>query len=161
MWASPRTWVTGEVVRARYFNQNLRDNVRALLGSYIEVATTETESSATYVDLATIGPQLIVDISSTGTKCAVFWGCNIAGNSAVNMYAVMAVEVSGSTTIAASDSYSCVAAFSTTNREMTCMGGKVFTVNPGQVTFTAKYRSNAGGNIGSFRQRFMLAYPAG
>lgn len=162
MWTSPRTWVSGEVVRSRYFNQELRDTVRALLGYYSEIATTETESSVTFTDLTTIGPQLAVNIGSTGTKCLVFWGALIQGNSAVNMYAVMGVDVSGpGTTIAATDDYSCVAAHSTTNREFSCMSGKIFTVSPGLVEFTAKYRSNAGGNIGQFRQRYMLAYPVG
>jgi len=73
-WVSARTWVTGEVVRARYLNHDIRDNLRARTGVFSAIATSETTTSATFTDLTTVGPSVTLSLS---TEPDVFFGATL------------------------------------------------------------------------------------
>lgn len=137
------------------------------LGDYITkgdvasafTATAETTTSASYTDLATVGPALTV---VTGTRALVVIGCNMF-NSAVNGISGMSFAVSGATTRAASDDES----FQHTSSTAPPGGGAqaegtsvslVASLTPGSNTFTPKYYSGGGGTA-TFRRRRIIVIP--
>jgi hypothetical protein len=107
------------------------------------VATDETTSSTSYVDLATVGP--VVSLI-TGTEVLVTMGALTfrAGGAGFNGY--IAVAVSGASSIAANDAGAAlmsspgagVAGLLSRTLKMTGL-------TPGLNTFTLKYRANGGG----------------
>lgn len=150
-WTTPRTWVTGEVVTAAYFNTNLRDNLNFLVGAAgAEVLTSETTTSTTYTDLATVGPAVTV---TTGVSALALFSAEM-GNSTANA-TLLSVAVSGATTLAASENYRAV---DNTTSGVTGFNHKFFTgLTAGSNTFTLKYR--VGGGTGTFLIRRVTVIP--
>jgi hypothetical protein len=104
------------------------------------VATSQTTSSDSYTDLATVGPTVTL---STGNRALVIVTCRLT-NGTTQGWAYMSYAVSGATTTSASDATAVFvqmtnssAGFSSTFR---MSAASVATLNAGSNTFTAKYR---------------------
>lgn len=150
-WHVPRTWVTGEVVRARYFNEDVRDNLRALVGEFAYIDTQEGTTSTTFTDLASPGPAISI---TTEDVITVFFGGYIF-NSTANVFSGMSIEITGFNT--ASDNWGLFWASGGINRQTQFMRAYQFGgITSGTYPVTAKYR--AGANTASFAHRFLLAY---
>lgn len=178
-WTAPMTAVANTAFSAAQFNTHVRDNLletapgKATAGvangsipvksatnqvTYrtpviAAVATSQSTSSTSYVNLATSGPAVTVD---TGANAIVLWHCSISNNSANSSY--MSVAVSGATTIAADDDKGL------RFREQGGDGSTVVhlgtnfmwtTLTPGSNTFTAKYRA-FGGTATYFNRRLIV-----
>lgn len=159
-WAAPRTYVTGEVVRARYLNQDLRDSARAAVGSFAYVPTQEGTTSTAYTDLTTVGPSVTVAVVD---QLTFFFGAFIF-SSAVAGIAIAAFEVSDAagTLSGPSDEHAAFGEFQTTSRASTMMSG--FTnsgMAEGPATVILKYRNATGGSTANFAQRWLLVYGTG
>lgn len=116
----------------------------------------ETTTSTTYTNLATVGPAVTV---TTGSKALVFFTADI-NNNTVGSSSLMSVAVSGATTQAADDNYSVYAKTATTTGGFTMRASsfRMFTgLTPGSNTFTAKYRVNGG--TGTFNERYIFVMP--
>lgn len=115
------------------------------------ITTSQTTTSSSFTDLATPGPTVTV---TTGTKALVFASCQMA-NSQSNSVTQMSVAVSGSTTIAASQSddyYNDGLAAGNASRGTVAI---LFdTLNPGSNTFKMQYRVNEG--TGTFYDRTLI-----
>jgi hypothetical protein len=104
------------------------------------VDTRETTTSATYTDLTTFGPSISV---TTGPRALVHYDSWVQGNSIDAGF--MSIEVSGASVVLASDSVSLGWPGDT---DLSLSGHILFTtLNAGLNTFTAKYRSETGGQV--------------
>jgi hypothetical protein len=112
------------------------------------VATNEGTTSATYVDLATPGPQ--VSITSVGTRAIAFWKL-VQGSSAGT--AVTALNISGATTSAPADAAGLIV--NDGNRTSVCFS--VHTINPGLNNYKLQYRVTGGTGVFADRSLFVLA----
>lgn len=117
------------------------------------VATSQSTSSATYTDLATVGPQVTL---TTGTQALVIIsaGINIPSYDWVSS---MSIAVSGATTIAASDSRM----LSQNAHNQTRAASRVVlfdSLTAGSNTFTAKYKAG-GGTSATFSDRSLMVIP--
>jgi hypothetical protein len=116
------------------------------------VATTEACSSATYVDLATVGPVVTI---RTGTSALVTVSATIDTQGA-NRGGTMSFAVSGATTIAALDANSVFAysldgdVYVAVSRTYLLTG-----LTAGVNTFTAKYKQQ-GGNVNFLRRSLSI-----
>ena len=105
------------------------------------VATTQSTTSDSYTDLATAGPAVTL---TTGTKALVIVTGNMNCNS-TNDRPFMSFEVSGATTIAASDINAAIANVYNNNfKSFRFSAATVVTLTAGSNTFTAKYRGDSG-----------------
>lgn len=105
------------------------------------VATAQSTSSTTYVDLATVGPVVTL---LTGTLVLVGIRCGISFPvNGINM----SVAVSGATTIAAGSG--------TLTSTTSTLRLELLSVNAGVNTFTAKYQSPAGDAV-TFSNRHLF-----
>jgi len=170
-WATPRTWVTGEVVRARYFNQDVSASLAACVSveSSIPVGFSGTTTSTTYADPSDYpGPAVTV---THGFHVVSFHHVQARNNTAGN-YAIAAVALSGDNAFAANDHMNAGATAVVANalNAQTTMvdwgangsyaiaNGTGLGVNPGTTTFTMKYRVNGG--TGTFGNRRILVIPS-
>jgi hypothetical protein len=69
------------------------------VGARETITTSETTTSTSYTDLATVGPTVTV---TTGQLALVIWGAQLTNNTN-NTSARVSVDVSGASTIAADD----------------------------------------------------------
>lgn len=142
-WSAPRTWVTGEVVSAAMMNTNIRDNTNALIAQSAHVATSETTTSTTYVDLATVGPSVTVDTGDRTSVLLIFG--QLTQNNTANSGGRSTVVVSGATTITAADNWFAGLISATANAHgVPCCVYSV-AVNAGSNTFKMQYRANTSG----------------
>ena len=147
-WTSPRTWATGEVVTAALLNVHLKDNLVDLdrrTSPYSSVvATSQTTTATTYSDLATPGPSVaLLEIGSTG-KALLAMHSGLA-NATAGIASFMGFEISGATTLAASDSTAIGFTSATSAVGIRCGSTLILTgLTPGATTFTAKYRMDPG-----------------
>ena len=118
------------------------------------VATSQSTSSTSYTDLATVGPAVTI---TTGTKALVITTC-YASNSTSTRSANWSFAVSGATTVAASDSWS-------GDIDNGPEGGRlsiaylITGLTAGSNTFTTKYRVAIG--TGTYQLRDILAIDMG
>jgi hypothetical protein len=123
------------------------------------VTTQQSTTSGTYTDLTTSGPAVTI---TTGTKCLVILTANI--NSTANSgIALMGFDVSGSTTIAASDSTCLMAGNASSTGENQRQNSAVYRLNTltaGSNTFTAKYKRLTAGNA-QFAERNIIVIDLG
>lgn len=120
------------------------------------VATTQTTTSATFVDLATVGPSVTV---TTGTKALIAIACMNTTSAADLVYA--GVAVSGATTVAASDLYA-IGGYTVGVNVPQTQAANVFMLTgltPGSNTFTMKYRRASG--TATFSQRIITVVDMG
>lgn len=174
-WSAPMTAVSNSVFTASQFNTFIRDNLNETApakattsGAHFAVSgtneiseristaaailTSETTASTSFVNLATVGPEVTV---TTGPAALVFvhGSCENTGSGASRM----AYEVSGATSIAAADNRG-ISAFGVAGAGSMATGVALHTdLTPGSNTFTAKYRVSSG--TGTFVSRRLIVYP--
>lgn len=176
-WTTPITWVAGNTLTAQQMNQQVRDNLNETApakatvegrifvtdgaNSIVEripdsavVAGFEDTALTVYTDLLTVGPTVAV---TTGTRAYVDVSCQVRNNT-VDETSFMSYEVSGATSIAASDSH----AFSVVHpvagiSDSASFGFLREGLTAGSNTFTAKYR--VAGGIGTFGTRRITVIP--
>jgi hypothetical protein len=127
--------------------------------SLATVATDQTTTSTSYVDLATAGPAVTV---TTGTKALVSIKASMANGAALTGQ-MMGVAVSGATTVAASDTYGTGYKYigGPTNFQPVMAATFLITgLTAGSNTFTAKYRSITGDTI-YFKERMISVVDLG
>lgn len=105
------------------------------------VATSQGSSSGTYVDLATVGPQITLETGATALiTVGGYLTCTAGGT-----FLFMAFAISGATTRAPSDANALVVTVPTNNGAMDCSKEILVTgLTPGSNTFLAKYRGGTG-----------------
>lgn len=167
------TAVSNSVFTAAQFNQFVRDNLNetapakaTTAGSYFAgtglnsiaeriaqteiVATSQTTTSASFTDLATVGPAVT---ATTGPMALVsIYNSNVNSGSAASL---MSFEVSGASSVSAADNTSIGAIGTSGIRE-----GAAFLVTgltSGSNTFTCKYR--VGANTGTYVDRRISVLP--
>lgn len=176
-WTAPMTAVAGEIWTAAQFNANVRDNlletmpgkatatdrlfattgnnsIAERVPSAATVATSQTTTSTSYVDLATVGPSVTV---TTGTTAIVYWSVAMSHSSGGPEMST-SVAVSGATTIAANDNWRLLESGVSANNVN--RGGQAhrFTgLTAGSNTFTLKYRTTAA--TATFYDRNILVIP--
>lgn len=177
-WTSPPTVVARDIVTAALWNTSVRDNLNecaiAKAGTSGRVftataanamaervpdstlvATAQTTTSTTYVDLTTAGPAVT---HSTGIQCMASWGA-IMSNATLGLGARMSCALSGSNTVAASDTNSAACESGNANDAFQISWTTIFTpITAGSLTLTSKYRA-IGGGTASFTTRIMTMFP--
>jgi hypothetical protein len=105
------------------------------------VAANENTSSSTYTNLTTAGPAVTV---TTGTKALVIISSEFQ-NGAATFTGFMSVDISGATTVAATDAKAIkIFLASSSNTQQTLTQAIIYTgLTAGSNTFTAKYRAAA------------------
>lgn len=180
-WTVPITWLSGTVLTAAQLNGQLRDNMLASEagqtttvngdGSYFastaintiaernaehaEITTSETTTSLTYADLATVGPSVTV---SHGTQVLVLWSAQHQNNTALKADAI-SINVSGANTAAADDSYAVERIVQSANYPAQHMHHIWFdSLIAGTSTFKLQYRVTGGTGTFSFRRIVALPF---
>lgn len=119
------------------------------------VLTSQTTTSTSYTNLATIGPTVTVD---TGPMAIVIVHGSMENSGAGS--ARMAYNVSGATSLAAADNRGCGifggAGINATHSAVALHSGGT-ALNPGSNTFTAVYRVSSG--TGTFLSRRIVVIP--
>jgi len=175
-WTVPITAVIGSLFPSAVYNQAVRDNLlqtmpalTTTLGSTFATIGTHqleervpradydsgssTTTSTSYTDLpAGVGPTVSCQ---TGTMAAVFLFCNQNNTGGVDSACWMALEISGATTQAASDSFALQLQKQAGQHAGACF--LIDTLVPGLNTFTAKFRVSAG--TGLFSSRRLAVWP--
>lgn len=123
------------------------------------IETLENQSSATYADLATAGPEVTVDIPLLGTsgkgQLVLWFSAAMYGSESSTGY--MGFELSGANTLAAADARAIYAAV-----DLPVSAGRVVfldDLDPGSTTVTAKYRKDGPGTVATFEYRTIAAMP--
>lgn len=177
-WTAPKTWVGNEVPTAAALNTHIRDNMLETMAakaltegsifvasgpnSIVErqvvtdrIATSQSTSSTTYTNLATVGPSVTC---TTGTGAIVFHSCSVSNNA--SGFSSMSWDITGATTRSAFDSFAIrldgVTAANTWKVGSSDMITAVLT--PGVNTFTAKYKAETG-TTATFADRFLCVIP--
>lgn len=175
-WTAPMTFVANTVLTAAQLNTYVRDNLletapakattagslfvgaglnqiveRSIVSDYVAASQTITGTTS-YSDLATVGPQVTV---TTGAQALMFLYCSALNNGTTS--SLMAVDITGASTISASDNVSVGSSASTGFRATSVYMQTGLT--PGSNTFTAKYKTGNAANIGTFQDRRMTVLP--
>lgn len=175
-WSTPLTAVANAALTAAQWNASVRDNfaetapakataagqifvstgvnaIAVRVPSTNRVSTLETTASLTFVALTTAGPAVTV---TTGVLALVFVTAQMSNNTASGSGA-MSYDVSGATTIAASNAEAVRHRAGATTDDMRASAISTPTLTSGSNTFTAKYAVNAG--TGSFSERTLAVVP--
>jgi hypothetical protein len=118
------------------------------------IGTNETTTSVNYTDLATIGPAVT---TVTGNSAIIFLKAGLE-NTGISASSFMGFEVTGASSLAASDTSAINIAGTAQNTRFRM--GSAYMLNSltaGTNTFTAKYKVGAG--TGSFNQRQLAVFP--
>lgn len=157
-------FVAGAKLRASEL-QNMVDDIAdlntgllSILANYTDtasVATNQTTSSATYVDLATAGPS--VTLTSTGTRALILWRAHGSNNTA-NCGAISSVGISGATTLAVSDANGILwHEHTTAGLSDECSQFMLASIVPGTNTYKMFYKRAAGGTA-AFERRHIFVF---
>lgn len=126
---------------------------RSVVSDYI--ATAETETSGSFVDLATPGPTVTV---TTGAAALVFWSCKMASNT-VGGASEMGMQVTGpSTSYGPTFNQSIQFMSATANQYVDCSYAMPFALTAGSNTFTAKYRQGGGTSTYTYRRVIVMPF---
>lgn len=119
-----------------------------------QIITTQSTSSTSYTDLATVGPSVTL---TTGTSAIVQFGARYNDDGNVGNDGFVSYAVSGATTIAASDNYSAYGfqGFGGENQLPINYQHKVTGLTAGSNTFTLKYRKSGGTSTAGFLYRYI------
>lgn len=174
-WTSLMTFTAGAVLTAAQLNTHLRDNLnetapaKATAANQVFVSTglnaiaartptettidtSETTTSTSFVALTSPGPAVTV---TTGTKAIVITSVTVQNT--INEFCLMSYQVTGSTTISATDATGIAHTSSTANATHQSSLVDLVTLNAGSNTFTAQYRVSGG--TGTFLRRRILVIP--
>ena len=179
-WSSPFTAVTGNVFTASQWNQYGRDNLliseaAVALSAGGLICTTaanaliqrnptvlmipfyDATATTTYVDLPNgAGPAFSV---ANGTACLISVGATLY-NSNAGLGSRMTFALSGSNTLSATDDNSFYAESGTAGDTFSgTWTGVRMAMTAGTTTFTAKYRTTAGGGTSTFAHRVIAVVP--
>lgn len=176
-WTSPPTAVANATLTAATWNAGVRDNLNATAVALASAAsqyfcatgvnalaaraaasnfisTSESTTTTSYTDLTTPGPSVTV---TTGTAAFVWFGCDIS-SSADNAASDVSVEVSGSSSVAASDSWRILLDGVTNNNVNRGSSFHLFTgLTPGSNTFKMKYKAGSATSV--YANREIAALP--
>ena len=120
------------------------------------VGTNQTTTSTSYTDLATVGPSVTL---TTGTKALVIISTYIQ-TAASNRDSYASWDVSGASTVAASDTWAILVWGSNSGVQISASRAHLITgLTAGSNTFTMKYRVSVG--TGSFSQRTITVLDLG
>lgn len=176
-WSAPLTAVSNATLTAAQWNASVRDNLnmtapalattpgsmfvttaantiaeRIPTANYI--GTTETTTSTTYTALTTAGPTVTV---TTASRMLSLVSCEMFNNTA-GAISWMAHEVSGATTLAASDTWGLKHGDTGAAGTMCASRSHLeVALTPGSQTVTLKYRVTAG--TGTFQRRQVIVMP--
>lgn len=176
-WTAPMTAVSGNAFTAAQFNTHIRDNLletapakATSAGGLIvttganavtqrtpqaaHIATAESTTSTSYVDLSTVGPSVTVSCGST-VLISIYSSLQCVTASALPH---MSYAISGSTTVSATDATA--VSFQNATAGQSARIGMTFLrtgMTPGSNTFTAKYKTSSG--TGSFADRRITVVP--
>ena len=122
------------------------------------VLTKQNTTSASFTDLATVGPAVTL---TTGTKALVMWSCVVDNNTA-DRGTYTSVAVSGATTLAASTDYQTDLTGSSANRPYITVARSVLLtgLTAGSNTFTVKYATE-NTTTGNFSKRYIAVVDMG
>jgi hypothetical protein len=179
-WTAPLTWTANTILTAAQLNTHLRDNLNETLpakatntgsmfvsngpNSMVErfpregyVATAQSTTSLTYVDLATAGPSVTV---TTGTRAFVAVYARMSNTTAgIGGQALMSWAISGATTRAAQDNTAIeIGGLAASCNFRTTAVDFLTDLTAGSNTFTAKYRI-ANASTATFADRRILVIP--
>lgn len=180
-WTTPMTAVANAPLTSATFNAQIRDNMRCqapyLTGTagdvyvvqsantivsrtiqYAEVLTKQTTSSTSFVDLATPGPSITVDM--VYGQQAMVWVSAELDNTTADAQSVAAVDVSGASTYSAT-SQRCAVIRDGNAANSPCQYMASYLFDPltrgGSLTFEVQYRVGSG--TGSFANRRLMVWP--
>lgn len=162
-WSTPLTAVSNATLTAAQWNASVRDNLletavakASQSGSYFAgtglnavaeriiasdtVATSETTTSATAVDLATIGPSVTV---TSGARILLFMTAGISNNT-VNAISTMYIDISGAHTSGVTTQQALRATSATASALTQASIALGIPVTAGSSTYTAKYAASTG-----------------
>lgn len=177
-WTAPLTAVANTPFSAAQYNLYIRDNFREMapekataagqyfcstdqnkLGVYTaqtaSVATSQTTTSTSYTDLATVGPSVTID---HGKTVMVILAATMSNNTA-DLQCRMTFEATGSViTIVPNDKW-CAKVDGTPLGQASRVSAARLAgdLHAGTSTFTAKYR--VGGGTGTFFDRTIIVWP--
>ena len=178
VWTAPMTAAASNTMTASQYNTHVRDNFlelgvaklsgvngtmvvagtnnitpRYVNGSEI-ISTDQSTTSATYTDLATVGP---IVTATTGTNALVIWAASIY-NSLSDVSSTCSYEISGATTRLADTSLELSRdGMSTSGRMRAGMMHFRTDLVAGSNTFKMKYKVASG--TGSFQYRQIIVIP--
>lgn len=177
-WSAPMTAVANTAFTAAQFNTYVRDNFLETApakattpGGYFVTTDTnvitqrvadsqiisiaENTASTSYTDLPTFGPSVTL---TTGSMAWVEVGGQIGNTSSTTASCRISFQVSGATSIAATDNlaFGHVQSPGTSARAIGSTGFLIKTLTPGTNTFTCKYRVSSGTGLFHFRKLSVL-----
>lgn len=169
-WTTPMTATSNQTFTAAQWNTHVRDNFAELENAHASTAgryimakgandlseramyvsyntNVQSTTSTSYADLATAGPSITV---GTDTTAVLYWMCSL-GNDTASAEAYCSVDVSGASTVAASDAWAIKmdgisGALSSGTDNVIRMGmfHRFTGLTAGNNTFKLKYRVSAG-----------------
>jgi hypothetical protein len=173
------TAVAGATFTAAQFNQYVRDNlnmtapalataasqlfvstganaIAVRVPSTAQVTTSQSTTTTSFTDLTTPGPSITV---STGTIAIVMYAAGIQTNVS-DRQVVCSVEVSGASSVAASDNWSIMVDGIPATNTFRAGVAHVFTgLTAGTNTFKMKYRVGTGSTTGTYMNREINVIP--
>lgn len=149
------TFFAGQILTAADLNAEF-GGLLTNMGSFASVATNQTTTSTSYVDLATPGPS--VTLTSTGTRAIILWSVHGSNNTA-NKGAICSIVISGATTLAVSDNNGILwHEKATANASFEDMQFMVATITPGSNTYKVQYKVAGGSGTASFERRRIFVF---
>lgn len=139
----------------RYFVATGPNSIAERVTGTQSVSTSESTTSTSYADLATVGPTVT---QTTGSMCFVNWAAQISSATA-GAVGYVSIEISGDTSTSASDTWALQYEISAANDTARIHMSRLFVgLTPGSNTFTMKYKS-PGGQTVTFQRRHMWVFP--
>jgi hypothetical protein len=137
----------------QYFVATAANSLAARTAGSANVTTSESTTSTTLTDLATVGPQVTV---TCGSQCLVLMNATVA-NGTSGVASSIGFDISGATTSPASQIY--ISLLTASGGQQATMGGVRMAIGmtAGSNTFTMKYVVGAG--TGTFQRRFLTVLP--
>jgi hypothetical protein len=178
-WSTPITVATNDILSAAQYNQSIRDNLLETApakatssGNWFTVSgtnqisernmssavvnTSDQTTSTTYADLDSTGPSVTVNCLAAMVFISARMR-NLAATDGKGAY--VSVEVSGATSISASDSWMISSAGVKSGNPERMGSSHGFVLTPGDNTFTMKYKCQTGYTPAQFEQREIVVIP--
>ncbi|WP_304452917.1 hypothetical protein [Nocardiopsis sp. YSL2] len=176
-WTAPMTFVANSPLTAAQLNTHLRDNfletapakateqggyfvtdtahrIVERVGRRQTISTEEATTSTSYDDLATQGPTVTVQ---TGELALALWSCEMRSSNSEPTTCRVTVDVTGDTTIAGDDIRALTNSTGAAGRHQSTHAVFFDDLNPGENTWTMKYRTSSG--EATFQRRRLIVLP--